>query len=208
MDIIVMKLNKFKYTLFICLIFLSTQLLALNPGQDAVDFTLVDHTGKKVRLSDYKGKWIVLEWYNSGCPYVRKHYDSKNMQSTQSVYKENPLVNWITIISSAQGKQGYISSIEKLKEQFSKEGMLSDHLVRDLDGVVGQAYGARTTPHMYIINDKFKISYVGAIDSIASASQSDISKAKNYVTSSLSKLLLQSKPNPQKTTPYGCSVKY
>jgi hypothetical protein len=181
---------------------------SLNPGSIAIDFSLKDHLGKTVKLSDYKGKFIVLEWYNRGCPYVRKHYNSGNMQAVQNLYKANPIVKWISIISSTSNKQGHINSQEELLEQFYLDGFKADHLVRDLDGSVGRLYRAKTTPELIIINDKFKVAYRGAIDSIASSDKADIRKAKNYVTSGMSKLLLQKNPNPQKTKPYGCSIKY
>ena len=182
----------------------STITLALNPGEQAIDFKV----SKSKKLSDYKGQYIVLEWFNEGCPYVKKHYSSGNMQATQALYQENPQVKWITIVSSAEGKQGYIDSEEDIGATIKNHSMKIDHLVRDTSGKVGQSYGAKTTPQMFIIDPSFKVAYAGAIDSIASADTSDISKAKNYITSGMSKLMLGEKPNPQKSKPYGCSVKY
>ena len=181
---------------------------ALNPGETAINFKITDQTGSTVELNQFTGKYIVLEWYNKGCPYVRKHYDSKNMQSLQKLYKDNKDVVWISIISSAKGKQGYLASDKEALENMKKEGSFADHIIRDVDGKIGQAYGATSTPHIFIIGADFKVKYAGAIDSIASANKDDILKAKNYITASLSKLMLSEKPDPQKTTSYGCSVKY
>lgn len=156
----------------------------------------------------YKDKVVVLEWYNEGCPFVRKHYDAKNMQNTQKTFKDNEYVTWVMIVSSAKGKQGHISGPAAASDIMKKEGSFADHLLLDIDGSVGKLYDAKTTPHMYVIDSKGIIRYTGAIDSISSANPADIMKAKNYVTSAVSKVLLQEKPNPSKTRPYGCSVKY
>ncbi len=186
----------------------STAVFAINPGEDAIDFKLLDQNDKEVRLSQFKGKYIILEWYNKGCPYVRKHYDSKNMQSLQKLYSENKEVVWLSIISSAKGKQGYLETAQEVLENMQSEKSLADHVLRDLDGKIGRSYEARTTPHIFIIGPKFKVQYTGAIDSIASADKNDITSATNYITSSISKLMLAEKPDPQKTSSYGCSVKY
>lgn len=182
---------------------------ALNPGDVAPDFKLKNQKGKVITLKEInKDKIVVLEWYNEGCPFVRKHYDVKNMQNTQKTFKDNDYVTWVTISSSAKGKQGYVKGASDARDLMKKEGSHADHFLLDSDGVVGQAYGAKTTPHMYVIDSKGIVRYTGAIDSIASANSVDISKAKNYITSALSKVLLQERPNPSKTKPYGCSVKY
>ncbi len=188
--------------------FFSVSSYALNPGDEAKDFSLMNQNGKMVKLSDYKGKLIVLEWFNHGCPYVKKHYNSGNMQTTQKTYIDNQDVVWLSIISSANGKQGHLKDAKEALSKMKEVGMKSNHLLLDHDGKVGQAYGAKTTPHMYIIGYDFKLAYVGAIDSIASADPSDIAKSTNYVTSSISKIMLKEKPSPSKTKPYGCSVKY
>ena len=190
------------------LLLLSYSAFAVNPGDNAPDFTLTAHNGKKISLSQFKGNHIVLEWYNSGCPYVRKHYDSNNMQTTQNVYKDNERVTWLTIVSSAKGKQGYLADAKEAQKQFKTEQMASDYLLLDPTGEVGKAYGAKTTPHIFIINPDQKLAYVGAMDSDSSYQQSAIKGATNYVTSSMSKLMLKENPDPAKTKPYGCSVKY
>lgn len=186
-----------------------TNALALNPGDKAPDFKLKNHKGKEVTLKELnKNKIVVLEWYNEGCPYVRKHYDAKNMQNTQKTFKDNDYVTWVTIASSVKGKQGHVKNVSSAMELMQKEQSHADHFLLDSDGSVGKAYDAKTTPHMYVIDSKGIVRYTGAMDSIPSAKASDIAKAKNYVTSAVSKVLLQEKPNPSKTRPYGCSVKY
>ena len=190
------------------LFLISFSVFAVNPGDKAPEFKLMGHNGSEVSLNQFKGKYIVLEWYNSGCPYVRKHYDSNNMQATQKLYQENDQVVWLTIVSSAKGKQGYLADAKEAKAQFEKEGAASDFLLLDPTGEVGKAYGAKTTPHIFIINPELKLAYVGAMDSDSSYQQSAIKGATNYVTSSMSKLMLNENPDPAKTKPYGCSVKY
>lgn len=190
------------------LFMLSLSAYAVNPGDKAPEFKLLSHKGEEVALSQFKGKFIVLEWYNRGCPYVRKHYDSGNMQATQNVYKENDGVVWLTIVSSAEGKQGYLKDVAEAKAQYTTDKLASDYLLLDPKGEVGRAYGAKTTPHIYIIDGKMNLSYVGAMDSDDSYKPESIKGATNYVTSSMSKLMLGEKPDPAKTRPYGCSVKY
>jgi peroxiredoxin len=198
------KMNRLLILLFI----LSGQVMALVPGDTAPDFTLINQSGKSIKLSNIKNKFIVLEWFNQGCPFVRKHYDSENMQTIQKTYKENDYITWISISSSAKDKQGHIANSAQALKVLKDEGSFADHLLLDEAGSVGRAYGAVTTPQIVIIDSKMKVRYIGAIDSIASANPADIKKAKNYALSAISKLLLQQAPNPAKTKPYGCSVKY
>ncbi len=197
-----------KKYLSLYILFFTHICLALNPGDQVQDFTLMNQLDQKVKLSDYKGKFIILEWFNSGCPYVQKHYKSQNMQTIQRLYQNNPNVVWLTIVSSAKGKQGYFSDANQALDIMNKWQMASSHLLRDVDGKVGQLYGAKTTPHIFIVGPQQKLRYMGAIDSIASSDPKDIGKARNYITASMSKLLLQQEPRPAKTKPYGCSVKY
>ncbi len=183
--------------------------LALNPGEKAPNFKLKNQKGEIVELAKInKDKIVVLEWYNHGCPFVRKHYDSKNMQRTQRVFKDNDYVTWLTIVSSSKGKQGYLKTPREANERLEIEKSGADHLLLDFDGTVGKAFEAKTTPHIFVIDHLGIIRYAGAVDSIASANPADIGRAKNYITSALSKVLLKEKPNPSKTKPYGCSVKY
>lgn len=193
---------------FLLLLLISANVYALNPGVKAPDFTLMNQDGKKVKLSDYKNKIVVLEWFNHGCPFVKKHYSGGNMQGIQKAYQANDNVVWLSIVSSAKGKQGHYASNKEAKAKMEELGSAADHLLLDESGKVGQAYGAKTTPHMYVIGFDGMVKYAGAIDSVRSADPADIKGATNYVTSALSKVLLKEKPNPAKTKPYGCSVKY
>ncbi|MCB1214788.1 MAG: thioredoxin family protein [Deltaproteobacteria bacterium] len=175
-------------------------------GKAAPDFTATNQEGQKVSLSDFKGKYVVLEWSNFECPFVRKHYDSKNMQSLQKKYTDQGVV-WLTIFSSAPGKQGYYKQAE-LKERKSKEGNQATHALMDPTGEIGKKYGAKTTPHLFIINPEGKLAYMGAIDSIKSTDIEDIAKANNYVQEALDALLKGEKVKTTNTVSYGCSVKY
>ncbi len=180
-------------------------LYALTVGKPAPNFKLMGHDGKTYELNELKDKVVVLEWYNSGCPYVRKHYDSMNMQNTQKKYGKDVL--WLSVVSSAVGKQGHLENNEKAMEQLKKEKSFAKALLRDQDGSVGKMYSAKTTPHMFIIN-KGTLAYQGAIDSIPSANPDDVSKAKNYVSMALDEIKNNKPVKMAKTNPYGCSVKY
>ncbi|MDK2595631.1 redoxin domain-containing protein [Pseudoalteromonas obscura] len=172
----------------------------------APDFTLQDSYGKTVTLSDFKGKYVVLEWTNHLCPYVKKHYGSDNMQSLQRKYTQQDIV-WLSVISSAKGKQGHVDA-NKANDLTKTRNASPSHVLFDESGAVGRLYKAKTTPHMYIINPEGKLSYAGAIDSIKSANPADIPKATNYVVSSLTNLLAGKAINKKITKPYGCSIKY
>lgn len=179
--------------------------MAYDLGDTVKDFSL-SGSPKERSLDSVKGKYIVLEWYNNGCPFVRKHYDSGNIPKMQKDYKEK--VNWLTINSSAEGKQGHIKDIAAAKELYTKEQMSSLALLIDSNGRVGREFKAKTTPHFFILDPKGKLIYQGAIDSIASAYQEDIAKADNYVTAALDEALAGKPISQAKTRPYGCSVKY
>lgn len=181
-----------------------TQVVVIN--QAAPNFTAVDSLGKKHALSDYKGKIVVLEWKNSGCPFVKKHYDSGNMQETQRYALEKDVV-WFSVISSAKGRQGYVTKSE-CNEDLKEENSKPTAVLLDPKGELGQLYNAKVTPHIFIINKNGDLAYQGAIDSIASADQSDISEATNYAKTTIDALINNSTVNPQETRPYGCSVKY
>lgn len=184
----------------------STAAFALAPGDKAPDFTLKAADGKEYSLASLKGKNVVLEWYNRGCPFVRKHYDDGHMQAMQKKYAAEG-VTWLTIISSAKGEQGYAD--EKLgMEDIKREKMASAALLLDPTGKVGKSYDAKTTPHMYVIDKEGVLVYEGAIDSISSADKADIAKAENYVDQALSAVMAGRKVAQAKTKPYGCSVKY
>ncbi|MCX7736751.1 MAG: redoxin domain-containing protein [Candidatus Kapabacteria bacterium] len=172
----------------------------------APDFTLFDHKGKKVKLSDFKGKYVVLEWINFDCPFVKKHYDSKNMQTIQQTYKNLDVV-WLSICSSAPGKQGHFKA-DEIEDRIKKNEAKMSYYLIDEDGKVGKMYGAKTTPHMFIVDPNQNLIYAGGIDDIASSKQEDIEKANNYVVEVLT-AAMNNQPIKNKTTkPYGCSVKY
>ncbi len=175
-------------------------------NETAPDFELVDSNGKTHSLSGFKGKWVVLEWVNFDCPFVRKHYDSSNMQKLQKTYKEKEVI-WLSICSSADGKQGFFTG-EELNAKLKKENLVSTAYLIDSEGTVGKMYGAKTTPHMFIIDPKGVLVYAGAIDDTRSTDKDDIKTAKNYVSMVLD-AALTGKPIPvQSSKPYGCSVKY
>lgn len=178
---------------------------ALQSGQPAPNFKLPGSHGE-VELSKLKGKYVLLEWYNDGCPFVRKHYDVSNMQALQKKYKDQ--VVWLSINSSAPGKQGYLADASVALKKYNEEKMASQNLLLDPNGKVGRAYGAKTTPHMYLIDPKGKLIYQGAIDSIPSSDSDDIKHAKNYVTFAMNDIAKGKEVRVQKTRPYGCSVKY
>lgn len=175
-------------------------------GKPSPNFTATDSDGKSHSLSDYKGKVVVLEWLNHGCPYVKKHYNSGNMQKLQKTYAEKGVV-WLSIISSAPGKQGY-STPEEANETIKQKQAFPTALLIDPDGIVGKLYDAKTTPHMYIINSDGVLVYNGAIDDIRSANVDDIAKAKNYVQLALDEILAGKEVSTKTSRPYGCSVKY
>lgn len=158
-------------------------------------------------LEDLKGNFVVLEWYNDGCPFVRKHYDSQNMQKLQKKYTKKG-IKWIKVVSSAPGKQGHLADKKSAQTKEREEGSFASEILLDHDGKIGQMYGAQTTPHMYIIDKKGLLVYQGAIDSIRSYDLSDIPRSKNYVALALDSLLEGRSPKISKTQAYGCSVKY
>ena len=175
-------------------------------GQKAPDFTLTDTAGKTVRLSDYKGKHVVLEWNNPGCPFVRKHYDSANMQALQKEAASKGVV-WLAVNSTETSHPDYLAA-PKLGQWMVQQKAAPTATLMDESGTAGKAYGARTTPHMYMVAPDGTLIYAGGIDSIPSARTDDIKTATNYVRLGLNEALA-GKPLSQATTrPYGCSVKY
>lgn len=172
----------------------------------APDFTGTDSAGKVHKLSDYKGKVVVLEWFNAECPYVKKHYESGNMQQLQSAYKAKG-VEWLTVNSSAEGKGGHMNA-EETTAKMKEWKIDSSAFIIDAKGVIGKAYGAKTTPHMYVINKNGELAYQGAIDDNDSSSKSTIEGAKNYVAAALDEVLADKPVSVPSSAPYGCSVKY
>ena len=175
-------------------------------GQAAPDFTLKDLSGRNVKLSSFLGKHVVLEWTNPGCPYVRRHYDVGNMQSTQAHALSKGVV-WLSINSTDKAHYDY-QEPGKLAAWLSQQRASPSALLMDEEGVVGKAYGARTTPHMYIIDPQGRLIYAGAIDSIPTGRPADIAKATNYVKAGLNEALAGKPLTAASTAPYGCSVKY
>ncbi|HEY9680343.1 MAG TPA: thioredoxin family protein [Oculatellaceae cyanobacterium] len=175
-------------------------------GKKAPDFSLPDADGTKHSLADYKGKFVVLEWVNFGCPFVRKHYDSKNMQKLQSEYTGKGVV-WLTICSSAKGKQGHLEN-DAIKKQLEKEGWKGTAYLIDESGAVGHEYGATATPNMFIMDKSHQLVYAGAIDDIKSTDVEDVAKAHNYVKATLDEVMTGKKIAAASNKPYGCSVKY
>jgi hypothetical protein len=175
-------------------------------GQKAPEFTAKDATGKTVNLADFKGKTVVLEWVNPGCPYVRKHYGAGNMQSTQKDAADKGVV-WLAINSTDTQHPDYLAPAA-LQGWMTEQKAAATHTVMDESGKIGQQYAARTTPHMYIINAQGNLIYAGGIDSIASANPADIKTATNYVKQSLGEVAAGKPISSANTKPYGCSVKY
>lgn len=175
-------------------------------GQPAQNFTLKSAAGKEVSLSDFKGKVVVLEWTNPGCPFVKKHYGSGNMQKLQKDAAAKDVV-WLSICSSAPGKQGNMSAAEAVKAN-AENGSAATAYLLDEDGKVGQLYGAKRTPEMYVINKDGTLVYHGAIDDKKTPDPADIAGAKNYVTAALGDVLAGKPVSTPKTEAYGCSVKY
>ncbi|MBI1309054.1 MAG: redoxin domain-containing protein [Proteobacteria bacterium] len=169
-----------------------------------VKVTLADGTTHS--LQEYRGHPLVLEWTNYGCPFTRKHYDSGNMQKLQSTYTAQG-VTWLSVMSSAPGKQGYYSQADA-PSAIAHMGFKGTGVVLDPEGTLGRAFGAETTPDMYVIDASGKLAYRGAIDSIPSFSKEDIAKADNYVADALDEVLAGKEVTTPQTNPYGCSVKY
>lgn len=195
-------------SLFVLLgLLIHLQAFALTSGTPAPTFTLQGtNTQGSVNLADYKGKIVVLEWLNHGCPFVRKHYDSGNMQALQKKYTSQNVV-WFSIISSAPGKQGHVDAAGAMKDRTQFKSSATDVLL-DPEGKVGQMYEAKTTPHMYIIDKNGVLVYQGAIDDKPDTDRDSVKIAKNYVSTSLDEVIAGKKVSQPATKSYGCSVKY
>lgn len=175
-------------------------------GDRAPNFMLVDADGKTRALSEFTGKFIVLEWFNHACPFVGKHYGSGHMQQLQRTYTARG-VAWVSINSSAPGKEGCLTPAQA-KAITQEKRAVPTVVFLDPDGAVGRRYGAKATPHMFVINPEGVVIYAGAIDSIASTDQSDLKRATNYVEAALEETMAGRPVSVPSTTAYGCSVKY
>lgn len=175
-------------------------------GRSAPAFTLRDSEGRSRSLAEWKGRIVVLEWWNPECPFVGKHYRSGHMQQLQKEWTARDVV-WLTIDSSALGKQGYVDG-PRARALAEKRGIASTALLLDPQGSVGRAYGAKTTPHMFVIDKDGTVVYAGGIDDRPSTDQADLARARNYVDSALSELVAGRRVTVSSSQPYGCAVKY
>lgn len=181
-------------------------LAAATVGEPAPAFSVTDTSGKKVSLADFKGKTVVLEWTNPGCPFVQKHYRSANMQATQKAAVAQGAV-WLSVNSTAVGDADYKAPTEMAAWMQQQKGTPSATLM-DSDGKIGRAYGARTTPHMFVIDPHGRVAYAGAIDSKPTAKLADIETATNYVTQAVKEVVAGKPVSVPTSAPYGCSVHY
>ncbi|VTU37488.1 Thiol-disulfide oxidoreductase ResA [Variovorax sp. PBL-H6] len=175
-------------------------------GQKAPDFVAVDTDGKQHRLSDFAGKFVVLEWTNPGCPFVRKHYGSGNMPATQKAATEKGVV-WLAVNSTERAASDYLKPAA-LEAWMKEHSAAPTAVLMDEDGLIGRAYAARTTPHLYIIDPQGVLVYAGGIDSVASSRAEDIKTATNYVNQALGEAFGGKPISAAATRPYGCSIKY
>ncbi|MCG6990041.1 MAG: thioredoxin family protein [Gemmatimonadetes bacterium] len=175
-------------------------------GQAAPAFTLPDTYGKEHALEQYSGKWVVLEWLNYDCPYVRKHYSSGNIPGQQKKWTDQGVI-WLAVVSSAPGKQGYFEPAA-MNARSAKEGSRATAVLLDPDGTVGHLYDARTTPHMFVIDPQGVLRYMGGIDDVPSARVGDLQRATQLVDQALTELFAGKPVSVTTSRPYGCSVKY
>ncbi len=197
---------KTTHTLASLLLSASLAHAAPEVGNPAPDFTVRDASGTEQTLSKFAGKTVVLEWYNYGCPFVEKHYDSKNMQDLQKEATGDGVV-WLTIVSSAPGKQGHLTPAEA-QEMKTQTGSNATAILLDEDGAIGKLYGAKTTPEMFVINPAGALIYAGAIDDQPTPDPASLNGAMNYVSAALKEAKSGGPVTVAKTQPYGCSVKY
>ena len=191
---------------FAVVLVLSSTMLAVKVGESAPNFQATDSNGQGHQLSQYHGKFVVLEWHNNGCPYTQKHYESGNMQRLQKEWTSKGVI-WLTVISSAAGQQGYVTAAQE-NEYLKKMNAGPTAALLDPQGEVGRLYAAKTTPHMFIINPAGALIYDGAIDDKPTTEESDIASAKNYVSQALEEATAGKAVSVPTSRPYGCSVKY
>lgn len=185
---------------------LAVSAFAVKIGDPAPGFTAVDSNGKQQSLANYKGKFVVLEWHNQGCPYTRKHYESGNMQRLQREWTAKGVI-WLTVISSAPGTQGFVTPTQE-NEYLKTMKAEPTAVIMDPGGSLGHLYSAKTTPHMFIIDPGGTLIYSGAIDDHPTTDQGDIPNSKNYVSLALTEAMSGKRVSDPATRPYGCSVKY
>ena len=179
---------------------------AIQPGAAAPDFSVNDGAGKAVRLADFKGKYVVLEWTNPECPFVQKHYNSQNMQSLQKEWGAKDVV-WLSINSTNRSSSEFKSGAD-MNAWMTAKGAAQKAVLIDADSSTGRAYSARTTPHIFVIDPGGNVVYAGAIDDKRSTNPADVKTANNYVRAALTEALAGKPVSVASTTPYGCSVKY
>jgi peroxiredoxin len=178
----------------------------IKVGETAPALQLRDTQGRAVNLVDFRGKTVVIEWFNPNCPFVQKHYGSNNMQSLQSKYSRQG-VTWLVVNSTNPSHQDYLEP-SKLSERFAQLKGHATAVLMDADGKAGVAWGAKTTPHMFIVDPQGRLAYAGGIDDKRSSNPEDIKSAKNYVAVALDQLKAGKPVEENNTRPYGCSVKY
>lgn len=201
-----MRVSKLIFMSIFALIIAGPVMAAPQVGQPAPDFMAKDVNGNDFKLSDHKGKVVVLEWTNHECPFVIKHYDTGNMQKSQQIARDQG-VEWITIVSSAPKYQGHVSA-EEAKTIVSDAGANPTAKILDESGEIGKLYNARTTPHMFVVDADGALAYAGAIDDNSSPRHTTVEGAKNYVLAALDDLAAGRDVQTAQTAPYGCSVKY
>ena len=190
----------------ITLTLLSASALAAEIGQAAPPFSVIDSHGVRHSLSDFAGKTVILEWTNHDCPFVKKHYETDNMQSLQREMTAQGAV-WLSVISSAPGTQGFVSPAQANQLSADRNAAATAVLL-DSSGVMGRAYQARVTPHMYVIDSTGILRYAGGIDSIATANKTDVAKADPYFATAARAVLAGEPVERSVSRPYGCTVKY
>jgi len=192
--------------LALTMLFAAGAAIAVASGAPAPGFAIADTSGKAVQLGDYKGKYVVLEWTNPECPFVRKHYGSRNMQDLQKEWGAKDVV-WLSVNSTRQGHDEFRSG-PQMRAWMASQGAAQQAILIDAKSEVGSAYAAKTTPHMFVISPEGKVLYNGAIDDKRSANPADAKTAHNYVRAALTEAKAGKPVTVASTTPYGCSVKY
>ncbi|HWC16159.1 MAG TPA: thioredoxin family protein [Terriglobales bacterium] len=199
-------MKKIRTCIFTVIALVAVAAFAAKVGDSAPDFTGTDSHGQTHKLSDYRGKFVVLEWHNNGCPFTKKHYESGNMQRLQKEWTEKGVV-WLTVISSSPGAQGYVTA-EQENDYMQRMHAVPTAALLDPKGEIGHLYGAKTTPHMFVISPQGQLIYNGAIDDKPTSDPSDVNGAKNYVSDALKEAMAGQGVAVANTRPYGCSVKY